>query len=826
MQQQRLKGENTAKHASKTVVGSMLQRVACGVLCVTLVVGVSFSPRAAYAVLDTKTAITQTVQSVNETQTEYTQSETQQQNEQNTTENVCSEENEKRTGEPEADDDSTAGEHVDSDESNEAGDAANKGEDSNIAEEGKTDKADEEGEASTDTSNELSNSEREKGDTQLTKDNANKSLTLKVSENESKDANEENEELSATSIAPLTQEVSAEWPSFRGNNYNNGVVNFALPTSADQAHLLWNLKLGTGWSAAPSTQLIVDNSLVVMSGTTIYKLDLNSGNIRAQGTMCDTFNWGYTPFAYGEGKIFVSLRAGKIQAFDATTLESLWVYTDPLGGQSVSPVVYSDGYVYTGFWNSEDRDANYVCLKAEDEDRSSTSEAKKATWSITNTGGYYWAGAVAVGDYLVFGSDDGISAESGGTSTLRCVNKYTGAVASTLALSGLGDQRSALCYAPEEGKVFFTTKGGYICSASITTSSGQLSNLSSHHVWENTASTSTPVYYKGKLYFGIGAGYDGGEQCRFVVANAQTLETVASVETAGDVKSSPLLSTAHESDGYLNFYFTCNVEPGGIYVAKVKTDCSSDADIALSEVFDAFGYEQYCISSIIASSNGTMYYKNDSCNIFAVGFANSVDPVDPKEEEDKAAAKAFEDMVDALYPITKDSQEAIDAASAAYTALTDDQRALVSDESLQKLKNAKEALAAIQEELNKREKNDETDKKSKTGDTTQASGATKTGGTTKSLGTQASAKTDAAKEDDSTKEDNDATDEVAYTASLADAPNENNAALGVANTAEQKSAFPWLGLLIGAAVLLVGCGVARLIMSFSKGASHKKNESE
>ncbi len=826
MQQQRLKGENTAKHASKTVVGSMLQRVACGVLCVTLVVGVSFSPRAAYAVLDTKTAITQTVQSVNETQTEYTQSETQQQNEQNTTENVCSEENEKRTGEPEADDDSTAGEHVDSDESNEAGDAANKGEDSNIAEEGKTDKADEEGEASTDTSNELSNSEREKGDTQLTKDNANKSLTLKVSENESKDANEENEELSATSIAPLTQEVPAEWPSFRGNNYNNGVVNFALPTSADQAHLLWNLKLGTGWSAAPSTQLIVDNSLVVMSGTTIYKLDLNSGNIRAQGTMCDTFNWGYTPFAYGEGKIFVSLRAGKIQAFDATTLESLWVYTDPLGGQSVSPVVYSDGYVYTGFWNSEDRDANYVCLKAEDEDRSSTSEAKTATWSIMNTGGYYWAGAVAVGDYLVFGSDDGISAESDGTSTLRCVNKYTGAVASTLALSGLGDQRSALCYAPEEGKVFFTTKGGYICSASITTSSGQLSNLSSHHVWENTASTSTPVYYKGKLYFGIGAGYDGGEQCRFVVANAQTLETVASVETAGDVKSSPLLSTAHESDGYLSFYFTCNVEPGGIYVAKVKTDCSSDADIALSEVFDAFGYEQYCISSIIASSNGTMYYKNDSCNIFAVGFANSVDPVDPKEEEDKAAAKAFEDMVDALYPITKDSQEAIDAASAAYTALTDDQRALVSDESLQKLKNAKEALAAIQEELNKREKNDETDKKSKTGDTTQASGATKTGGTTKSLGTQASAKTDAAKEDDSTKEDNDATDEVAYTASLADAPNENNAALGVANTAEQKSAFPWLGLLIGAAVLLVGCGVARLIMSFSKGASHKKNESE
>ena len=781
MQQQRVKGENTAKHASKTVIGSMWQRVACGVLCVMLVVGVSFSPRAAYAVYG-KAEASQTEQLLSEVQTEQASNDDLQKSGKDATENTSTEENNENVDEHETDEGSKSGE--------------------------KSESAQENAKAS----DELSNSEREKGDTQLTKDNTNKSLTLEVSENESKDANEENEELSATSLAPLTQEVSAEWPSFRGNNYNNGVVNFALPTSADQARLLWNLKLGTGWSAAPSTQLIVDNSLVVMSGTTIYKLDLSSGNILTQGTMCDSFNWGYTPFAYGEGKIFVSLKAGKVQAFDATTLESLWVYTDPLGGQSVSPVVYSDGYVYTGFWNSEDRDANYVCLKAEDEDRSSTSEAKTATWSITNTGGYYWAGAVAVGDYLVFGSDDGISAESGGTSTLRCVNKYTGAMASTLALSGLGDQRSALCYAPDKGKVFFTTKGGYICSASITTSSGQLSNLSSHYVWENTASTSTPVYYKGKLYFGIGAGYDGGEQCRFVVANAQTLETVASVETAGDVKSSPLLSTAHESDGYLSFYFTCNAKRGGIYVANVKTNCSSDADITLSEVFDASGYDQYCISSIIASSNGTMYYKNDSCNIFAVGFANSVDPVDPKEEEDKAAAKAFEDMVDALYPITKDSQEAIDAASAAYAALTDDQRALVSDASVQKLENAKEALAAIQEELNKRKKNDTA------GETTQ------TGGTTKSLSTQASVKTDAAKEDDSTKKDNDAPDEVAYTALLTDAPNESNAVLGAANTAEQESTFPWLGIFIGAAVLLVGCGVARLIMPSAKGASHKKDD--
>ena len=349
-----------------------------------------------------------------------------------------------------------------------------------------------------------------------------KDLSLAAAAQHAKDAaqkdaagNEKADEPSEDELAPLTQDVSAEWPNFRGNAYNNGIVNFDLPTSSGESQLLWANKMGEGWSNAVSTQLIVDGCIVYMANTTIYKVNMNSGAVVAQGTMCDKFNWGYTPFAYGEGKIFVSLASGKVQAFDATTLESLWVYTDPVGGQSVSPVVYSDGYVYTGFWRSEKKDANYVCLKAEDEDRTQATEAKEATWTMVNTGGFYWAGALAVGDYLVFGSDDGTTAETGGTSILRCVNKYDGTVASTLELSGLGDQRSAICYAPELGKIFFTTKSGYICSASFSASSGQLSNLSPSHVWEGAASTSTPVYYKGKLYFGVGAAFDGGSHCRY-----------------------------------------------------------------------------------------------------------------------------------------------------------------------------------------------------------------------------------------------------------------------------------------------------------------------
>ncbi len=77
--------------------------------------------------------------------------------------------------------------------------------------------------------------------------------------------------------------------------------------------------------------------------------------------MAGTCGFGIIPPTYGDGMIFVPL-SGKVQAFNAKTLESLWVYTDPLGGQPNCPVTYEDGYVYVGFWNSETRDANVVCL--------------------------------------------------------------------------------------------------------------------------------------------------------------------------------------------------------------------------------------------------------------------------------------------------------------------------------------------------------------------------------------------------------------------------------------------------------------------------------
>ena len=92
---------------------------------------------------------------------------------------------------------------------------------------------------------------------------------------------------------------------------------------------------------------------------------------------------------YAEGMIFIGLANGWVQAFNAETLESLWVYQDALGGQPNCPIAYADGYIYTGFWNSETKQANFACLSVTDEDATKTNEAKLPTWTYTHNG-FYW----------------------------------------------------------------------------------------------------------------------------------------------------------------------------------------------------------------------------------------------------------------------------------------------------------------------------------------------------------------------------------------------------------------------------------------------------
>ncbi|MBE6050748.1 MAG: DUF4430 domain-containing protein [Clostridium sp.] len=460
------------------------------------------------------------------------------------------------------------------------------------------------------------------------------------------------------------KDLSSDWKNFRNSDNNIGITKANTPILKEDTTLLWNAKLGSGWKESLSVQIIVDNSLVVMVGTTIYKLDLKTGNELAKGEMVSEPNWGYTPPTYAEGMIFCPLSDGTIQAFDAKTLESLWVYKDEKKGQSLSPITYSDGFIYTGFWNGECNEANFVCLSVTDEDPNNKEEEKTATWKHSQLGGYYWAGSVVVNNTVVVGCDDGTSGTKG-DSKLCSFDKRTGKVISVINLEGVGDQRSSIAYDEVSKRVYFTTKGGYLCSADLNKETGEVSNLKKVNC--NAQSTSTPIVYKGKVYFTTGSGISfSGSSGSMVVADANTLEVLYSIGLKGYPQCSLLLSTAYEDEtGYIYLYSTYNSVPGGISMVKVKPEATSAKEAELVELYDAKGFEQYCISSIICDKSGNLYYKNDSGNVFAVGIPDY---------------KTVVNLIKKIGVVNLDSGVKIKTARQAYNSLSDEGKKKVDSE--------------------------------------------------------------------------------------------------------------------------------------------------
>ena len=199
-----------------------------------------------------------------------------------------------------------------------------------------------------------------------------------------------------------------DWSSYQNSETNNGITDRAMPTSKNTITQKWATRLDAkGWDAALTPPLILGGYVYVASGQFIYKMDKNTGDIvQTSERMSGNMQYAMIPLAYAEGMLFAQIGGGQIQALSATTLKSLWI-SEKLGGQTLSPITYKNGYIYTGTWNSDTTPGSYFCLSVTDEDPSKGNEIKYCTWKYDHKGGFYWAGAYASENYLVFGSDDG-----------------------------------------------------------------------------------------------------------------------------------------------------------------------------------------------------------------------------------------------------------------------------------------------------------------------------------------------------------------------------------------------------------------------------------
>lgn len=440
----------------------------------------------------------------------------------------------------------------------------------------------------------------------------------------------------------ISAESNNNWYSYRGDNTNNAVVDYRIPIKADDAVLYWSSKVGDGYdSSAIGSPILVNDFIVFCAETKIYKMDKNTGEILQNGDMAERSDYNIISPTYDSGVIYVGLSNGTIQAFDFETLQSLWIYKDSLGGQANSPIVCSDGYIYTGFWNSETTNANYVCLSTKDEDTNKKDEIKSAEWTYTQKGGFYWSGAYSENNYIVVGTSDGERGYNSKTSNLISFDAKSGRLIDKIENLN-GDICSSITYDNETNHFYFTSKGGSFYSFS-TSEVGEIIDLKEMQLYncvsEKSMSTSTPVVHNHRAYVGVSGTsqftqYSGHG---IAVIDIDNWKVAYTAPTKGYPQVSGILTTAYENiDGYSYVYFIDNYTPGQLRVLKDKQGMTfaettaTESYISMGKVenvsgcvpvlFTPSGAEaQYAVSSPIVDSDGTIYFKNDSSHMMAVG---------------------------------------------------------------------------------------------------------------------------------------------------------------------------------------------------------------
>lgn len=372
--------------------------------------------------------------------------------------------------------------------------------------------------------------------------------------------------------------------------------------------LLWQYNFsGTSWNNAPCSPIIEGDKVIIFSGDEVFKFQLESGELLQTEKTNLSLGFGViapTIFSQnGKKYICMAFSRGNVVCFDFESLQTVWLYTDDCKGQCNSPMLFSDGMLYTGFWTGETTDANFVALNA---------QTGEKVWSYAHKGGFYWSGGVVVEDILIIGGDDGVGASNGnsqgifGKGSLFAFNKTSGEKLCETKV--VGDQRSQITYVEQTQEILFTTKAGYLYAATYSQDAGF--NVRSSVKLTGEQSTSQPKLYGDRIYVcsGNGVNKSGAVEVR----SYYDLSLIYSIESEFYPQCGVALA---ERENYIDVYYNYNGYPGGI---KYFSDSKSTLSAQASDYFvPEKDYRQYCIGHLFCD-NGYLVYKNDSCTLFCL----------------------------------------------------------------------------------------------------------------------------------------------------------------------------------------------------------------
>ena len=407
-----------------------------------------------------------------------------------------------------------------------------------------------------------------------------------------------------TDINPIGYDY---WPSYGKGFDNQTVVDSKLPTSIDEMEIILN---GQTEKLSVKDPIIVGDNMYVVSGKKLLCYDLNGKKI-SEAELYERVGF-FSRIAAGGGKIYVALY-NRLQAFDAETLEPLWL-TPKVSGQMISTITYNDGYVYTGFTSGGSggtaaTDGGYFCVSSDDEDTQNKFEEKEFTW-MSETGGYYWAGGVVVGDKIYFVGDSGV---------LYAHHLTEDIVYDTYDLGG--QVRINLIYDNASNRLMAATKDTAILYSIELTESGTFNKATIKKSEKGVIGgvTGGISSYNGRVYVPSGGMHAWGD---FMVLDAETLEPEYGIKGLKS-QSTPVICTAYatKENNQKVYVYAVDFNSGVLIVFEDSKGQKEYKEAFRIENKTKINNEEhkltgYNSSSIKADQNGNLYFIGGSNSYF------------------------------------------------------------------------------------------------------------------------------------------------------------------------------------------------------------------
>lgn len=413
-----------------------------------------------------------------------------------------------------------------------------------------------------------------------------------------------------------TPDWDAEWAGY-GNSGNGSTVTDAK-TPAQAAGLKWafDWKAESGQQYANCSEPVIANGFVyIATENELIKIDSSTGKKVASAPLASKVSYTSRPI-YTNGLIIVPLNGGAAQAITADKLICKWLTPGLTDLTQSSCTVVSDGeYVYVGSVDIS-YDENYNATYGNGSFARIKIATGEVSWqNIDPAEGYYWTGAALTDKYAIVPTSAG---------TLKCIDKTTGDVVSTMKLGALAN---ADCVAdPSNGSTFYQmTHDGKLHVISLS-AKGVLSEQKTVDLGL-TDNMSAPAVAGESLIVG-GQTATGSALALYNLKTGKT-----TMVTAADGKelpagfngiaATPLVSV---QGGKTYVYFTVNSADSKDYVnysagGGVYRYTLGDAEA--TQIYDAAGHYQHCDSPVIADASGNLYYINDSGTLFKLGAVES-----------------------------------------------------------------------------------------------------------------------------------------------------------------------------------------------------------